>query len=191
MSNLPKPSVTYHGDDKKLGIFTIDSLLSEQECQNYIQQSEQQGYEEAAINTGYGQEIFKDIRNNERVIFDDQLMANTLFLKIHSYLPGRLKGWSLKGLNERFRFYRYTPTQYFKWHKDGSYEADLGIESKLTLLIYLNDNFTGGATEFRGFHVTPTQGSALVFPHPLLHQGQEIGQGTKYVLRTDVMYERD
>lgn len=34
----------------------------------------------------------------------------------------------------------------------------------------------------------PKAGMALVFPHLMMHQGSTIKSGTKYVLRTDVMY---
>ena len=76
--------------------------------------------------------------------------------------------------------------------------------SKLTFLMYLNSNFTGGATTFflpnprcvgnidaRG--VQPQKGSVLVFPHgesefSLVHEGSAVLEGVKYVIRTDVLY---
>jgi hypothetical protein len=48
--------------------------------------------------------------------------------------------------------------------------------------------FEGGATQFRWETVQPQAGMALVFPHRLSHQGTTVTRGTKYVLRTDVMY---
>ena len=36
--------------------------------------------------------------------------------------------------------------------------------------------------------VLPRTGSALIFTHPVLHEGCEVTRGRKYVLRTDVMY---
>jgi hypothetical protein len=38
--------------------------------------------------------------------------------------------------------------------------------------------------------VKPKQGMGLLFHHPLLHRGDAVAAGRKYVLRTDVMYER-
>jgi hypothetical protein len=73
--------------------------------------------------------------------------------------------------------------------------------SYLTFLMYLNDDFTGGHTRFyqptndgkmsaRG--VQPKQGSVLVFPQgntaSLIHEGSAVTEGTKYVVRTDVIY---
>jgi hypothetical protein len=59
----------------------------------------------------------------------------------------------------------------------------------LTFMIYLNDAFEGGATEFKTEVVRPRTGMALVFPHRATHQGAELRSGVKYVLRTDVMYK--
>lgn len=39
--------------------------------------------------------------------------------------------------------------------------------------------------------ITPQQGLALCFIHQLLHKGQPVTSGRKYVLRTDVMYRRE
>ena len=55
-------------------------------------------------------------------------------------------------------------------------------------MIYLNDNFKGGETRFNNLIVAPKKGSALVFYHYLEHEGAEVLQGIKYVLRTDIMF---
>ena len=76
-------------------------------------------------------------------------------------------------------------------HKDGRQKLDnKTIESRLSLLIYLNDDFSGGETKFKheDIKVSPEQGSALVFEHELWHEGVSLKSGQKYVLRTDIMY---
>ena len=57
-------------------------------------------------------------------------------------------------------------------------------------MVYLNEGFGGGATEFDDRSVEPQTGQALVFEHRLRHQGAEVTRGTKYVLRSDIMFER-
>jgi hypothetical protein len=122
---------------------------------------------------------------------------------------------TIAGLNEQLRFYRYDPGQRFKAHMDGSIQRDTGEVSQLTFMVYLNDDFEGGCTTFfiskpiRGngptnpgqsvlmprqaprprIQVKPKTGMALVFAHRLLHEGEAVTQGRKYVLRTDVMYK--
>lgn len=54
---------------------------------------------------------------------------------------------------------------------------------------FLNNDFEGGETEFENlFTAAPKKGTALVFYHPLQHEGKTLVRGLKYVLRTDVMY---
>jgi len=90
--------------------------------------------------------------------------------------------------NEGFRFYRYRKEHYFKWHKDGTFIRSDTEESMLTFLIYLSDDFEQGQTEFPWEKIQPKAGMALVFPHRLSHRANSVLNGTKYVLRTDVMY---
>jgi predicted 2-oxoglutarate/Fe(II)-dependent dioxygenase YbiX len=170
------------------GVYSLENFLSEQECLNYINMSEGIGYEDAMIITREGAKIIKEVRNNDRVIFDNQSLADTLFNKIKPFLPEQWEGWQLVGLNERFRFYRYTPEQYFKWHKDGNYCRNDKEISLLTLLMYLNDDFQGGETSFNWEVIKPVRGAALIFPHRLTHQGMPVISGIKYVLRTDIMF---
>jgi len=73
------------------------------------------GFEEAPINTLGGAEIYKEVRNNNRVMFDDYDLEEELFQKIRPFMPQEYDGWTLYNLNERFRIYRYEREQYFKW----------------------------------------------------------------------------
>ena len=62
----------------------------------------------------------------------------------------------------------------------------------LTLILYLNDDYSGGDTVFEderlSFTNRPQQGAGLVFQHKLRHAGLPIESGRKVILRTDVMY---
>ena len=60
----------------------------------------------------------------------------------------------------------------------------------MTFMVYLNDDFEGGETDFGDFLVTPKIGDALCFMHSSMHEGRAVSNGTKYVLRTDVMYKQ-
>jgi len=76
-------------------------------------------------------------------------------------------------------------------------------------MCYLNDSFEGGCTNFvdekqklykdeNGKYcaeeenilcgIKPESGMAIVFNHQRLHEGQKLGSGVKYILRTDIMY---
>ena len=188
-------------------IATLDNVLDEHYCQELINESESKTYEKAMITIGKNQyQANPNIRNNDRIIFEDERLANSLFKQVKPFLPQTIqlglkeKLWELDGLNERFRYYRYSQGQQFKAHFDGEYERDKFNKSFLTLLFYLNEDFTGGATTFyrwqagyidreRPNHViTPKKGQALLFEHQQCHEGSSVMTGVKYVLRTDVMY---
>ena len=128
---------------------------------------------------------------------------------------GTTKVAVLHSINPRWRLFRYGPGCVYRPHIDGSwpesrihpetgeYECDESgtTTSYLTFLIYLSDDFQGGETRFylsgtsgmvaRG--IVPTLGAVLCFPQAntasLIHEGSEVTSGTKYVVRTDVLYQ--
>jgi predicted 2-oxoglutarate/Fe(II)-dependent dioxygenase YbiX len=182
--------------DERYCIMTVPDVLSAAECASLIAFAEQKGFDAAPVTTARGFVMMPELRNNTRVIVDDVARANDLWARLEHALPrtrGAFGGAARAvGLNERFRFYRYDVGQCFRWHRDGAFERSPRERSQLTLMVYLNDDFEGGATEFdEGIVVRPRRGSALIFAHPVRHQGAPVTRGRKYVLRTDVMYVRD
>jgi hypothetical protein len=171
-------------------IFTVSEFFTPEECNAYIDLAESIGFDDAPINTAFGPQIRKDVRNNTRVMLDDQAHADDLWSRIPDYIPHSLGDWTACGANGRLRFYRYDVGQQFDWHYDGYFERDNGERSQLTFMVYLNDGFQGGDTTFEGVNIVPQAGLALFFIHRIRHKGQPIVNGRKYVLRTDVMYRR-
>jgi predicted 2-oxoglutarate/Fe(II)-dependent dioxygenase YbiX len=172
-------------------IFTIEDFLTRQECLDTIVKSEGIGYELAKVNTASGAKVRTDIRNNSRAFYKSEELAQQLWEKLQPLLPpllAHMAGSTAIGLNELFRFYRYQRGHQFKGHYDERYVRSEHEVSELTLMEYLNDNFQGGDTTFRGVSIQPRQGMALLFLHSLYHEGSEVTQGVKYVLRSDVMY---
>ena len=169
--------------------FTISNFLTQQRCIELIGRAEDVGYEEAPINSARGVVMRKDIRNNSRVILDDETLAAEMYERLVPYLPVRLGASRACGLNERFRFYKYEAGQQFDWHCDGAYQRANGEKSRLTVLFYLNEGFVGGETAFQDLSVAPETGLVLVFQHQLLHKGMSVQRGVKLVMRSDVMYE--
>ncbi|KAI5925105.1 hypothetical protein F4810DRAFT_88994 [Camillea tinctor] len=113
-------------------------------------------------------------------------------------------------VNKRMRFLRYGEDQFFKTHCDSSYgeKTDDGgfAQTWFTLHLFLNDSqqavgeeadLIGGATSFlsldesRRVDVDPKAGRVLIFQHmKLRHSGDEVMIGTKYTVRTDIMYRQ-
>jgi predicted 2-oxoglutarate/Fe(II)-dependent dioxygenase YbiX len=174
-------------------IVTVSNFLSPQECEEFIQLTLSTGYEEAPITTFRGFAMRPDIRNNTRVMKDDTALAGRLWERMKHLVPTtheRIGSWHPHSLNERFRFYRYTAGQYFKWHSDGPFIRTPRELSLFTAMVYLNEDFEGGTTDFQfGPSITPQRGMLLLFEHSLVHQGSAVRTGCKYVLRTDVMFQ--
>lgn len=171
-----------------------DGFLTPEECQGFIRLAESIGFEEAKIQVrGEGEVMNKDVRDNDRVIYDNLQLAQQLWSLVEPLVPSEIDEYKVVGLNEKFRFYRYKDGQQFKKHVDGSFKRDEFEHSKITFMVYLNEDFTDGKTVFVNpfEEVEPKTGRLLLFAHGQLHKGNEVPEGTKYVLRSDVMYRRD
>lgn len=128
--------------------FALKGVLSPPECEALIADTESRGYEDALISTYGGQVMDKTVRNSGRVMVDDEKTAKDWFGRIAPHLPPSIgRGGhvaeagarKLVGLNERLRYLRYSPGEYFAPHQDGSYRRPDGSESSLlTLMVYLN-----------------------------------------------------
>jgi predicted 2-oxoglutarate/Fe(II)-dependent dioxygenase YbiX len=173
-------------------VFTIDGVLSRDECAQLIARIDALGPTVAPITTAAGPVMRTDVRNNTRVMFDDPAFAQLLFERVAPHVPARLCGMRPVGANERFRCYRYENEQRFAPHYDGAFVRDEREESLLTFMVYLNEGFAGGDTRFYDYDVsvTPRAGMALLVQHFTLHEGGSVTAGVKYALRTDVMYRR-
>ena len=70
-----------------------------------------------------------------------------------------------------------------------------GIEASCcTMHVYLNDDFKGGVTSFKGdegdkfFDVKPKAGSILIFDQDLKHEECEVIKGRRHFIRSDILY---
>lgn len=193
--------------------FTLRNVFSFAECDRLIELTERAGYERALINVGGGrQRLMRDVRNSWRHMRDDEALADLIWQRVKAFVPEQKRGCRAVGLNERLRFLKYTSSagekQYFKPHHDGVYMRPLGHPragdaSRMTLLFYLKSGVRGGCTRFHvtraapgGRHavdlvdVKPEAGLVLIHDHNILHEGcPTTGGTTKYVIRTDIMFE--
>ena len=170
------------------GIFIVEDFLDEEECRHYIQLSEEIGYEAATVNTHGGARVVEAVRNNRRAFHNSPELAQSWWIRAKKFVPAQLGNSLAIGFNELFRFYQYGVGHRFKKHADESYARNHEESSYFTFMVYLNDDFNGGETRFREHEIVPKRGTALFFLHSLEHEGSEVSQGTKYVLRTEVMY---
>lgn len=120
--------------------------------------------------------------------------------------------WRPIGLNECLRFCRYNPGGFFRPHCDACFKRSDEERSLFTCMFYLDGSFNGGATRFLRIDgdltyenylrlgaddqvlasLQPEAGLCLLFFQPgLLHEGEDVNDGSKHILRTDVMFRRD
>ncbi len=183
------------------GVFTVSHVFSPEECRELIQRAEAIGFEAASVRMPDGAQMMPKIRNNDRAALTDPELSLEMWHRIEPFLPV-LDGCAPCGVDPQLRFYRYVPGQQFKQHKDGAVTNDLGQTTKLSYLIYLNDDCEGGSTVFTDYReidgkrekveiiVSPEIGSALLFRHERWHEGKLVTSGSKYVLRSDVFYTK-
>lgn len=171
-------------------IWTIDGFLSTAECAALIKMSEELGYIEAEVSAPGGARMMKGLRNNYRLLHTDEALANQYWQKLKDHCPALIEDNEAAGLNEQFRFYKYELDQRFKRHIDGRFTRNEQEESRITFMIYLNEEFEGGETSFDQVSIQPKTGTALCFIHEQKHEGCPVTQGIKYVLRSDVMYRK-
>ena len=103
----------------------------------------------------------------------------------HSYHPDQGEQWQLT---------RYRPGEFFKPHWDyfnvPGYENTRENDRCATLIVYLNDDFQGGTTNFPKINidVKPRVGSCLYFAYPrgpnanlTIHEGCPVQTGVKTI----------
>ncbi|CCX05569.1 hypothetical protein FPQ18DRAFT_326169 [Pyronema domesticum] len=196
----------------------IDDFLTGEECASLLQLAEAtHSWEPALVNFGNGAQILAlSARKCGRIIVDSHELADMLFQRIRPILEEnevaiigadtkwRIANapWKVTRINERLRFLRYKPGDYFRPHQDGHYfTPDETEQSFMTLQIYLGENlqeYEGGTTRFFfgpkekiTADIEPKQGRALVFQHRgLRHSGEPMKRGLKYAMRSDFMYTR-
>lgn len=196
--------ITHLLPGNNLTCFVISGLFSASECAQLLSPEVLDSFQSA---NAYYPPFY---RNNERLVRDNPQMALELFEKIKPYLPEIItvngnneaeRGtWKYKTLNERFRYCKYHANQFFGRHLDGVHYRSDSVQSKLTFMVYLNSapDFEGGRTLFFKDKNTPEiwasyipqRGDLIVFDHNLWHEGEQVTAGNKYVLRSDILYER-
>jgi len=217
-------------------IFTIDHFLTNDQCKFWIDRGEEKRFNPSPISGGgHGRTGREDPRTSQFVVFVDQEKADDMWSEVIKFLPANLthltktaditsdenaKLWSPVGINPRMRLYKYEKGQAFPEHIDYKMfryvwrnKRKYKQQTFMTLLIYLNDDFTDGETGFwtqhdvigvkehcrflRGIEdkphqlvVKPQTGMALISDQNIIHEGIPPGKGVKYVLRTDIVYEK-
>lgn len=150
----------YH---KKPLIFTIDNILTQEDCQLIINKCKDK-MERAQVGVGEKSKVSK-IRTGSsyflKYLDDPELFE--IFKKISLLLkkPGR-------NFDPFFQVIHYNPGEEYKLHTDPSADrmkTDNIVHRKYTILVYLNNVDGGGETEFPNLNlkIEPKQGRIVYF----------------------------
>lgn len=125
---------------------------------------------------------------DECSLFNNHQFTHLLWTRLAKHLPKDLGYSNAVGLNERLRFRRFRPGQSRPSHVDIPFLRSPVESSSFSLVIYLNDDFDGGALRIGHVSVSPRRGMAVAFRHHIKHEEETVFKGVKYILRTDIMY---
>ena len=196
------------------GAFQLLDVLGDAECAQLVAISDALGYhDDAPVSLPHH---VRHNTNVNWVV--DESIDGPIWERCRPLIPERVAGAPALGLNARFRFYRYREGDFFRPHTDGAWpgsrvrngrlvhDAYGDRISQMTMLLFLSDGYTGGRTLFyvrepggtsgggaEAVGVATPKGAALCFPHGLhplhcLHAGEPVSSGTKYIIRTDVLF---
>ncbi|KAJ1558008.1 hypothetical protein HK096_004085 [Nowakowskiella sp. JEL0078] len=191
-------------------MFTIDNFFSPEESRFYIDQAENLSFE--SIDWEYA----KSYRDCVRVVAKSDQLATTIWSRLMKHTVysdfagvqpfgfGTRGTWAPIGINPVFRFSKYLDGGHFSPHRDGGFVINDNLRSIFTILVFLNDGYVGGDTLFFNdncksndtleeipcFRIVPKAGTALIFNHDCRHAGEKVVAGTKYIFRTDIIFER-
>jgi prolyl 4-hydroxylase len=197
--------------------FELQNVLQPAECEFLIEMGESLGFDRNLDKYG------GRLRQNGAIEWlADKSFCDLLWHRMSNYFPERLKNRNAAGVNNVMRIYRYDPGDVFLRHYDLSstlaavddgvvrFEGKRKSISLVSVLIYLNEDFTGGETVLyparqridrsdrttpapEPISVVPVRGNAVCFRHgrgnrPMRHSGAKIIVGRKYILKTDISF---
>lgn len=182
------PNMSYEAHPHVPGLGIAKNVLSPSECRSIISAGESV---EFLPDSPLRQDGDISVLAHNFYWVVDTAFHDKLWSRVSSFVPASIDGRLARGLNRRFRVYRYVPGAEYRCHIDGAWPpsgiraddtyvyddspADKKQSSLFTFLIYLNDEFEGGETTFflpgvregtlNAYPVHPVMGSVAIFPH--------------------------
>ena len=174
-------------------------MFSPRETEAILAISKRRKYHKARVfNLGEGDVVKRDIRAAGVQREDDMPQLGALLRRriIDTTLPFSTRVLYANAVYlEELQLIRYKPGGFYHAHKD-NFGGKLENAREVTILIYLNDDFTGGSTSFPKLEwaFTPRAGWVVLFPSRYRHKAEPVIEGTKYVIagwyRTEEAWRR-
>lgn len=172
------------------GAFQLLNVLSDKEADTLVEISELLGYtEDSPVSLPH------EVRHNENFNWVvSEGIDTTIWERLSHLVTEEWRGQTAKGINARFRFYKYKKGDFFSPHSDGAWPGSRVIDGRLvhnafpelysqyTFLIFLSEDYDGGRTQFMVSKSNPKKparldsdtnivnirtpkGAVLCFPH--------------------------
>jgi Rps23 Pro-64 3,4-dihydroxylase Tpa1-like proline 4-hydroxylase len=127
--------------------------------------------------------LLHDRINESLLVYKERVIPiNSMF----QYYPVPI-GYSTTCYRESIQVLEYSPNQEYKFHHDTSNDPNSKEYHRIiSIVLYLNDDFEGGGTEFPHKTYKPSPGYGLFFPSNWCfpHSGQKVLSGKKRVAVT-------
>lgn len=180
------------------GVLVVQNFLDASTCRSILDYAQAQPGSNSTVQNPYTEDADKNLlsrtRNSEFI--DIKGIAGRLLPMLGNVLTRNIAphyGVSLEWF-EYPQLLRYREGGEYTLHADSENwiaeqgQWQRGMDRDYSLLIYLNEEFSGGEIEFSnfGFSMRPRQGMLLAFPsdHRYMHAARPVIAGTRYVLVT-------
>jgi hypothetical protein len=171
------------------------NFLSHKECQAWIEMLDRPSAQLLSNSMRVCRRITLTDEQAAKLLFDRALST---FPKLHQLMSDEYGNtWKPSGLGHIIRVCGYEAGGKFEKHVDDELQLNWEQCGLATFMVYLNSVpwEHEGATRFfneRGEvvrRIQPSEGTAICFPvHNVVHDGQPLLHGKKYILRTSVIY---
>lgn len=191
--------------------FVLYNVFSKDECNRIISGAEKIGFDKLE---GYDLKY----RNNLRLVTESPKILDEFERRINPYIQKSVHidentttihkhralygEWEYSAINTHLRICKYNPNNHFSKHYDSGYHPDPTSNRTIkTCMLYLNSEFEGGCTRFFNekklssgedelfFSLKPEAGMCVIFNQNILHDGELVTTGLKYMMRTDIFYK--
>jgi len=145
-----------------------------------------EGAQESLSTVVNSDRVTSRIELGEKQSIIDKWIADVFYKLLAKHVGKKIRSFTTPDLM------RYTRGGYYKAHSDADiFDPKMGIWKKVldrdySLLLYLNNDFEGGAVRFEHFNYTffPEKGDLLIFPsdYLYLHEALLVTAGVRYVI---------
>jgi PKHD-type hydroxylase len=170
--------------------FTINNLLSKEECDTIIKYSiDNFQLKEAMISDNDGIPKKDELSRKSSIVsidIDDKFpfVKQRILKELPNYI--KVKGYNINFENTFYQFTEYKEGEFYNWHTDSTEEGPLS-ERYCSIVIQLNDDYSGGELQLKDDNTDIITfqkgiGNLFVFLSSILHKVEPVVNGTRYSL---------